>query len=185
MVKKKTVKKTKKKAVKKAAKKSKEEDDSDDSSDGGMDLDDAFGDDDDVEYAESKPRVVKKSKKREDEIDDGSEEEEDSKTSVGEFGASQDLDMDRGESVQVKGKGIENLKKGDKIKIDGVEMEIDAHYVMIDHGSTKEMAIECFNPKTDEDFQLRYFSDNVENSMEAYKLDEIIYNRFDVKKIEF
>jgi|TARA_Y100000310_G_scaffold337926_1_gene426224 hypothetical protein len=87
--------------------------------------------------------------------------------------------------VTVKGKNIEKLKKGDKLKIDGTEMEIDAHYVMIDHGKTKEMAIECFDPKKDEDFQIRYFNDNVELSLEFYKLEEIVYNKIEVKKIEF
>lgn len=157
------VKKTIKKATKKKAVEEEEE--------GGMDLDDAFSDDEDVEYAESKPRKIKKKKDKEDE-----EEKVEGK---------KDLNMDRGESVQVKGKNIEKLKKGDKIRVDGKELEIDAHYVMIDHGSTKEMAIECFNPKTDEDYQIRYFSDNVDNSMEFYKLDEIIYNRIQVKKIEW
>jgi len=31
---------------------------------------------------------------------------------------------------------------GDKIKVDGIEFEVDAHYVLIDHGKTKEMTIE-------------------------------------------
>ena len=87
--------------------------------------------------------------------------------------------------VTVKGKDIGKLKKGDKIKIDGIEMEIDVHYVMIDHGKTKEMAIECFDPKKDEDYQIRYFDDNVELSIEVYKLEEIVYNKIEVKKIEF
>jgi hypothetical protein len=81
--------------------------------------------------------------------------------------------------VVVKGKKkIEELKKGDKIKVDGKELEIDAHYVMIDHGNTKEMAIECFDKKKDEDYQIRYF--------EVYKLEEIVYNKIDdMKKIEW
>ncbi|MAG27115.1 hypothetical protein CMI47_16385 [Candidatus Pacearchaeota archaeon] len=87
--------------------------------------------------------------------------------------------------VNVKGKNIEKLKKGDKIKIDGTEMEIDAHYVMMEHGKTKEMAIECFDKKKDEDFQIRYFDDNVENSMDVYKLVEIVYNKIEVKKVEW
>jgi hypothetical protein len=89
--------------------------------------------------------------------------------------------------VVVKGKKkIEELKKGDKIKVDGKELEIDAHYVMIDHGNTKEMAIECFDKKKDEDYQIRYFVDNVEGSIEVYKLEEIVYNKIDdMKKIEW
>jgi hypothetical protein len=86
--------------------------------------------------------------------------------------------------VTVKGKNIEKLKKGDKIKIDGKELEIDAHYVLIDHGTAKEMAIECFNDK-DEDYQIRYFADRVEESLEVYKLEEIVYNKVEAKKVEF
>ena len=65
------------------------------------------------------------------------------------------LNEDSGDEIEkivVKGsKPILSLKKGDKIKIDNVEFEIDAHYVLIDHGKTKEMAIDIFNPKTDKD----------------------------------
>lgn len=141
--------------VKKTKKVEKEED-------SGMDLDDAFGDDEDVEYAESKPRDVNPKKKKEEKKEDD------------------------GEKVILKGsKPISEIKKGDKIKVDGVEMEVDAHYVLIDHGNTKEMAIEMFDPKKDEDYQLRYFSDNLENSLEFYELDEIVYNKKPVKKVEW
>ena len=99
------------------------------------------------------------------------------------------LNEDSGDEIEkivVKGsKPILSLKKGDKIKIDNVEFEIDAHYVLIDHGKTKEMAIDIFNPKTDKDYQLRYFSDQVETSMELYELEEIIYVRKKIQKVEW
>lgn len=82
-------------------------------------------------------------------------------------------------------KPITEIKKGDKIKVDSLNLEVDAHVVMIDHGSTKEMAIDCFNPKTDKDYQIRYFSDQVETSLEVYELKEIMYNRIEVEKIEW
>ncbi len=82
-------------------------------------------------------------------------------------------------------KKIEKIKKGDKIKIDSLTLEVDAHYLLIDHGTTKEMVIELFDEKTDKDYQLRYFSDNVDNSLEFYELKEIIYERQEVKKIEW
>lgn len=88
--------------------------------------------------------------------------------------------------VEIKGtKPISQLKKGDKIKVDGVEMQVDTHYVLMDHGRTKEMTIEVFNPKTDKDFQLRYFSDQVETSMEFYELQEIVYVRRPCKRVEW
>ena len=88
------------------------------------------------------------------------------------------------EIIVKSSKSIGKIKKGDKIKIDGKEYEVDAHYVMIDHGNTKEMAIEMFD-ESDKDYQLRYFSDQVEKSLEFYELEEIIYNKKIIKKIEW
>jgi hypothetical protein len=88
--------------------------------------------------------------------------------------------------IKIKGsKEIGELKKGDKIKVDGKEYEIDAHYIAIDHGTTKEMIMEIFDKKADKDYQLRYFSDQIERSMEFYKLEEIMYNRVEIKKVEW
>lgn len=139
---------------KKTIKKPKKEDDE------GMNLDDAFGDDEDVEYAEVKPKKqVVKEKKVEKEIID-----------------------DEKKSIKAS-KPISKIKKGDKIKIDGKNYEVDAHYVLIDHGTTKEMAIELV--LGDDDFQIRYFDDQVERTLEFYELDEIIYNKKPFSKIEW
>ena len=83
-------------------------------------------------------------------------------------------------------KPIAELKKGDKIKVDGRELEVDVHQIMIEHEDTKEMVLEVFDAKTDEDFQVRYFDDQVETSLELYKLEnEFMYQREDMKKIEW
>ncbi len=83
-------------------------------------------------------------------------------------------------------KPIKEIKKGDKIKVDSLNLEVDAHIVMIEHDqNTKEMSIELFDPKTDKDYQLRYFSNNIETSLQFYELKEIVYNPVDVKKIEW
>jgi hypothetical protein len=92
--------------------------------------------------------------------------------------------------VKIKqSKPITELKKGDKVKIDGREFEIDAHVVLIEHDkNTREMALELFDAKTDEDFQIRYFSNNIENSLEFYELkNEFMYSRVrgGFKKIEW
>ena len=93
---------------------------------------------------------------------------------------------DEEDKTTIKGsKPVSQIKKGDKIKVDTLTLEVDAHYVLIDHGSTKEMVIECFNPKTDKDYQIRYFSDQTETSIEAYELQEIVYSKLKVKKIEW
>ena len=67
--------------------------------------------------------------------------------------------------VQIKAsKPIGQIKKGDKVKVDGKSYEVDAHYVLIEHGATKEMCIELFDPKAKDeegDYQLRYFNDQI------------------------
>ncbi len=142
----------------------------------GVSLDDAFGDDEDVEYA---PANIKVKKKKIDEDEEELEEELD------EIQASVNGHEERGE-IQVKtSKPITKIKKGDKVNIDGVEYEVDAHEVLIDHGSTKEMALEIFNPKTDKDYQLRYFSDQVENTLDLYELQEILYVKRSFKSVEW
>jgi hypothetical protein len=55
----------------------------------------------------------------------------------------------------------------------------------MDHGTCKEMAIEIFDPKADKDYQLRYFNDQMETTLDFYELDEILYNKKPFKKIEW
>jgi len=82
-------------------------------------------------------------------------------------------------------KDVSKIKKGDKIKVDGVEYEVDAHYVLIDHGTTKEMAIEVFD-KSDRDYQIRYFSDQAEATIDFYELQgEIMFVKKPFSKIEW
>jgi len=89
--------------------------------------------------------------------------------------------------IQVKAsKPIYKVKKGDKIKVDGVEYEVDAHYTLMEHPSNKEMAIEVFNSKTNVDYQIRYFDDQVESTIDFYELQgEIMFMRKPCKKIEW
>ena len=87
-----------------------------------------------------------------------------------------------------KSKPIEKVAKGDKVKVDGKEYEVDAHSVLIDHGTTKEMAIDVFDPKAkgDEgDFQVRYFSDQVDDTISFFELKGIMYEQKEIKKIEW
>jgi hypothetical protein len=183
------VKKSSGKKEKKEIKKKKETEKKEES--GGKSLNDAFSDDDDVEYAKSKPRKIEKKAgkgdietvaknlesslaKAEREVEELTEE------------LKGHVDLSEKKPIQIKkSKPIAEIKKGDKIKVDGLTLEVDAHYVLIDHGTTKEMTIECFDSKTDKDYQLRYFSDQVETTLEFYELEEIIYNRIDVTKIEW
>jgi hypothetical protein len=147
---------------------------------GGMSLDDAFADDEDVEYAPSKPRKEKKKtdEELEEELDEAEEEIEEVDKMMN--GSAEPIEV----AIRAS-KPIAQVKKGDKIKVDGKQLEVDAHYVLIDHGATKEMAIELFDPNSDKDFQLRYFSDQVETSLEFYELADIMYLKRIVKAVEW
>lgn len=167
MVIKKTSKKIEKKTAKKVENKAEEE------NEGGMGLDDAFGDDDGVEYAESKPRKEKKKKKGE-EDDEELEEELDGELDEIERGVG-NLSSENTLPVKIKAsKPISKIKKGDIVRIDGKPYEVDAHMVLIDHKSTKEMAIEVFD-KDERIFQIRYFDDQAEATLELYELQEIMF----------
>lgn len=75
-------------------------------------------------------------------------------------------------------KPIESLKKGDEITLNGkVKLKVDAQVLLIDHKETKEMAIECFNPENDREYQIRYFTGRLDVSEpELYELQgEILY----------
>ncbi|RMD45908.1 hypothetical protein D6829_00980 [Candidatus Pacearchaeota archaeon] len=72
--------------------------------------------------------------------------------------------------IEKQSKPISKIKKGDKIYIQGTEMIVDAHFLFQDHGDTKEMIIEVYNPKNDREYQVRYFDDQVESSIEVYEL---------------
>ncbi len=158
-----------------AVKKKKEKEDS------GMSLSDAFDDDEDVEYAKpKKPSKKAVSKELEDSLLKAEEEMEELSEKIN--GGNH---IERGEIKIKSSKPVAQIKKGDKIKVDSLILEVDAHVVLIDHGSTKEMAIECFDKKTDKDYQIRYFSDQVQTSIQVYELKEIIYNEIPVKKIEW
>jgi len=65
-------------------------------------------------------------------------------------------------------KPIAFLEKGDFVVVDGKKLEVDAHYVFEDYKTTKEMLIELFDSKTDKDYQIRYFSDQVEETIKFW-----------------
>lgn len=171
------VKKAKAKANKTKVKETKKAK-TDEEMEGGASLDDAFSDDDDVEYAENKPKKVKKGMSE--------EEIEEDLDAVEEVMNGHSVSSGEHAAVIIKSsKPIAKIKKGDKIKIDGKEYEVDSHYALMDHGSTKEMAIELFDPKTDKDYQLRYFDDQVETTLDFYELQEILYVKRAMIKIEW
>jgi hypothetical protein len=74
--------------------------------------------------------------------------------------------------IEKQTKPISKLKEGDKLYINGKEMIIDSHFLFLDHKTTKEMIVEFYNPENQREYQLRYFDDQVESSMEIYELVE-------------
>lgn len=72
--------------------------------------------------------------------------------------------------IEKQSKPITELKKDDKVWINGAEMIVDTHYLFMDHKTTKEMIIEIYNPVKERDYQIRYFDDQVETSLEVYEL---------------
>ncbi|MBS3083629.1 hypothetical protein J4423_02385 [Candidatus Pacearchaeota archaeon] len=88
-------------------------------------------------------------------------------------------------NIVKQSKKISELKKGDFVTVNGKKLEVDAHYVFEDYKTTKEMLVELFDPKTDKDYQLRYFSDQVEETLKFYELKEIVYEETDIDKIEW
>jgi hypothetical protein len=73
-------------------------------------------------------------------------------------------------SIEKQSKPLSEVKKGDKIWIHGKEMQVDSHYLFQDHKTTKERIIEVFNPENNRDYQVRYFDDQIESSLEVYEL---------------
>lgn len=95
-------------------------------------------------------------------------------------------------TVKIKAsKPVLDIKKGDKVKVDGRELEVDAHYVLMEHKDSKgkpvnEMVIELFDAKKDEDFQLRYFEENMEDRTDFFKLEnDFMYVPEDIEKVEW
>jgi len=85
-----------------------------------------------------------------------------------------------------KSKDLGKVGEGDKIFINGKEMKVDSQYVFMDHGEMKEMIIEFFNVDNEREYQLRYFDDQVDSSIEVYELQgDFQYVRREPKTIEW
>ena len=88
--------------------------------------------------------------------------------------------------VKKQSKAIGNLKEGDSFFINGKEMKVDKQYLFQDHKDMKEMIIEIFNPESEREYQIRYFDDQVESSIEIYELlSDFQYVRREPKIIEW
>jgi len=86
--------------------------------------------------------------------------------------------------IEKQSKALGTLKEGDSFFINGKEMKVDSHYLFQDHKDTKEMIIEVFNPENDREYQVRYFDDQIESSLEIYELQgDIQYVKREPKNV--
>lgn len=89
-------------------------------------------------------------------------------------------------SVLKQSKSITELKENDKLWINGKEMIVDNQFIFLDHGTTKEMIIEFYNPENNREYQLRYFDDQVESSIEVFELlNDFQYFKREPKTVEW
>ena len=86
--------------------------------------------------------------------------------------------------ITKKSKPIGSLKEGDSFFINGKEMKVDKQFLFHNHGNTKEMIIEIFNPENDREYQVRYFDDQIESLIEIYELvEDFQYVRREPKRV--
>jgi len=89
--------------------------------------------------------------------------------------------------VTKQSKPIGKLKKGDKILIHGKPMEVEGAGLIEEHDKgSKEMFVDVFDSASEREFQVRYFDDQVESSVEVYELmNEFQYVRKEPKSISW
>jgi hypothetical protein len=88
--------------------------------------------------------------------------------------------------IEKQSKPITEVTENDSVFINGKEMKVDKHYLFHDHGNTKEMIIEIYNPVNNREYQVRYFDDQVETSIEVYELQgEFQYVKREPKTISW
>ena len=127
---------------------------------------------------EKQPKVTKVKKTSSAVSEQELEKELDSIEKVQELSETQ-----QGHDIQAS-RPLAEVSKGNVVIIDGKRYNVDAHYVLIDHGTTKEMTIELFDD-SDRDYQLRYFNDQIETTLEFYELQEIMYVKKPFKTISW
>ena len=88
--------------------------------------------------------------------------------------------------IEKQSKAIGKLEEGDSFFINGKEMKVDKQFLFQDHGNTKEMIIEIFNPENEREYQIRYFDDQIGSSIEIYELvEDFQYTRREPKRVSW
>jgi len=89
--------------------------------------------------------------------------------------------------IEKQSKALVELKEGDPFFINGSEMKVDKQFLFQDHGEMKEWIIEMYNvAKPEREYQVRYFDDQIESSIEVYELiGDFEYVRREPKKVSW
>jgi len=88
--------------------------------------------------------------------------------------------------IEKQSKVLGKLKDGDSFFINGKEMKVDKQFLFQDHGKMKEWIIEMFNPENEREYQVRYFDDQLESSIEIYELlEDFEYVRREPKTVSW
>ena len=88
--------------------------------------------------------------------------------------------------IEKQSKPLMKLTEGDKFFINGKEMRVDKQYLFQDHGAMKEWIIEIFNEANEREYQVRYFDDQVDSSIEIFELvEDFEYVRREPKKVSW
>ena len=72
--------------------------------------------------------------------------------------------------IEKQSKPIGELGEGDSFFINGKEMKVDKQYLFMEHKDMNEMIVEVYNPENEREYQVRYFDDQVDTSIEVYEL---------------
>jgi len=72
--------------------------------------------------------------------------------------------------IEGQSKPLGELGEGDSVWINGKELKVDKQYLFMAHKDTNEMIIECYNPESEREYQIRYFDDQIESSIEVFEL---------------
>ena len=80
------------------------------------------------------------------------------------------MEEEVGLKIEKKSKDLTKLKEGDKFFINGKKMIVDKQFLFLEHKDTNEMIIEVYNPENEREYQVRYFDDQIDTSIEVYEL---------------
>ncbi|MEM4330938.1 MAG: hypothetical protein QW273_02935 [Candidatus Pacearchaeota archaeon] len=74
--------------------------------------------------------------------------------------------------ITKQSKPVSQIKKGDIVYVDGHKLRVVDHFIFMKHKDTNEMIIQLENEEGTKTYQLRYFDDQLETSLEFFYLQK-------------